>query len=65
MKIGLIVLAGDDPADHYGLAWAEFDEKVGFHRKDLRKLYLKARRNLAAKENYTKQQDGGKDGKTT
>jgi hypothetical protein len=57
MRIGIMVMPSDDPTAHYGVAWAEFDEKTGCHRKDLRRLYHAARLDLAAKERHDKEKE--------
>ena len=50
MKIGLMVIP--DEGEHFGHAWDEYDEKRGYHLKDLRRLLRKAQKNLTDKNKY-------------
>ena len=48
MIISLMVMTDDGPL--FAAQRDSFDEKQGYHRKDLRKLYLNVRRELAMKQ---------------
>jgi hypothetical protein len=44
----------DTLPDHYGVAWAEYDEKIGYGQRDLARLFKKAKTNLKAKLEFFK-----------
>ena len=60
MTISLMVMTDD--GKQFAAMQASFDEKQGFHRRDLRKLYLNVRRELALKQKKLKELEV-KDGK--
>jgi len=55
MRIGIMIITEGKP-DHYGVAWDKFNEKTGYGRKELAKLYKEAKANLHLKVEFFKKE---------